>query len=763
MNAGPSKYFIRMVVFILLLGTMPVFLLGMFSYFRSAAISQEKMIEGNMSTLYQTEMRVEQLLKTVENAVMLLQNSFVIQTMKDRELTQYEFQYFNELFNQLHHLQSYESGIQDVTLVNFHRDWIVNNRMLQSFSSLKNKESLERYLESPKSAFWLRELPPEQIPPGMSTSYGINFVKKLPVHAQTLQPLGMLIAKIQSAELNKILVNSVSKGITMILDESGRVIASVDDRLLGKDLSGFSDRLLRSGGVQEGYFENDFEGVASGITFRKSSYNGWYYIYVIPIREIAKESRVIGWITLSVSMGVALIILAASFFVARRMYHPIKQLVDNVRNLPYSNACDDAKSDEFQLIGRHFQTMRDRQLKLEDQIRMQYQFLRELFILKLIQGKAEKRDIREKLSLYGYSDKWWLLNVMSVQIDSLQGTRYNERDRDLLLFAVGNIVSELIPANRRLSPIVYDSFQVTIVGSESESERKVKADLFETAELIQSTVANVLGLEVSIGISNCCDDILHIGHAYQESIEALRHRMRLNEASILLYENVQPGVCQTIRFPEQIEAELLEAVKLMDIEKAEERLDQFLNYVFSAELDFRVYQMLLVRLLVDLEKMVEPYGISLSTVCEDEQSLFQQLFELKTAREIKEWFRHSIIAPIACLLEKHRHSQYRKISDQMLELIHQHFHQELTLESCAKVLNYHPNYIKRVFRNEIGMSFSEYLMQYRLNMAKKWLADTDMKISEIAEKVGYSSPQNFIRNFRKLEGMTPGKFREKAQ
>ncbi|MDF2959617.1 MAG: transcriptional regulator, AraC family [Paenibacillus sp.] len=760
MNVGPSKYFIRMVAFILLLGTLPVVFLGSFSYVKSAMISREKVIRGNMSLLYQTEMRVEQLLKTVESSVTQLQTSSVIQTMKDRPLSQMEFQYYNELSNRLHNLQSYENGVQDVTLVNLTRDWIMNNQMLAPFSSLSNKETLDVHLQNPQSAYWLREMPAERIPQGMSTTYGVNFIKKLPVHAQTLKPTGMFIAKIPSLELNKILLNNDSLGTTMILDEDDRVIASVRETDLGKDLSGFGEAFLRNGKAQEGYFEYDFEEQKSGITYRKSSYNGWSYVYIIPISEITKESRVIGWITLSVSLGIVLVILAGSFFLARRMYHPIKQLVDTVRGFAYAATYEDQKTDEFQFIGGRFEKLKDTQLKLENQIQTQVQFLRELFILKLFQGKVRQQEIQEKLALYGYSDSWKRLNVMSVQIDTLKDTRYEERDRDLLLFAISNIVSELIPSHRRVTPILFEDYQVTIIGSDSENIQDVKAEVFEMAERIQSTVNSVLGLAVSIGVSDSYEDIAFTPASYQESVEALRYRMRLSEASILLHEDVQPDGGQTIRFPEQIEADLIDAVKLADIDKADELLDDFLESVFSDKLDFRAYQMTLVRLLVDLGRIIEPYGASLITMHKGDESLFEQLFELKTAKEMKIWFRHTIIESIVRLLEEHRESQYRKISDQMLELIHERYHTDLTLESCAKVLNYHPNYIKRVFRGEMGVNFSDYLVQYRMNLAKKWLLETDMKVSEIAERVGYSSPQNFIRYFRKMEGVTPGQYRE---
>ncbi|MNR68487.1 DNA-binding transcriptional regulator AraC [compost metagenome] len=47
-------------------------------------------------------------------------------------------------------------------------------------------------------------------------------------------------------------------------------------------------------------------------------------------------------------------------------------------------------------------------------------------------------------------------------------------------------------------------------------------------------------------------------------------------------------------------------------------------------------------------------------------------------------------------------------------------------------------------------------------MAKKWLEETDMPVKDIAARLRYNNSQNFIRSFRKQEGMTPGQYRENA-
>ncbi|WP_313731559.1 helix-turn-helix transcriptional regulator [Cohnella nanjingensis] len=65
-----------------------------------------------------------------------------------------------------------------------------------------------------------------------------------------------------------------------------------------------------------------------------------------------------------------------------------------------------------------------------------------------------------------------------------------------------------------------------------------------------------------------------------------------------------------------------------------------------------------------------------------------------------------------------------------------------------------------LFRKETNCSFSEYLAAYRFKMAKKWLAETEMPVKDIAVRLQYNNSQNFIRSFRKQEGMTSGQYRE---
>ena len=72
-------------------------------------------------------------------------------------------------------------------------------------------------------------------------------------------------------------------------------------------------------------------------------------------------------------------------------------------------------------------------------------------------------------------------------------------------------------------------------------------------------------------------------------------------------------------------------------------------------------------------------------------------------------------------------------------------------------------YFGKVFSKEIGVSFNTYLNKKRIEEAKKLLTSSDIKIYDIAERVGYSDVDYFGRKFRSMEGISPADYRKKAK
>ena len=85
--------------------------------------------------------------------------------------------------------------------------------------------------------------------------------------------------------------------------------------------------------------------------------------------------------------------------------------------------------------------------------------------------------------------------------------------------------------------------------------------------------------------------------------------------------------------------------------------------------------------------------------------------------------------------------------------------EHITLPYIAEMVHFNPSYLSRLFKKATNISISDYIMECKLTSAKHLLADSDTKIQEIAETLGYTSQSNFARVFRKATGMTPNDYR----
>ena len=83
----------------------------------------------------------------------------------------------------------------------------------------------------------------------------------------------------------------------------------------------------------------------------------------------------------------------------------------------------------------------------------------------------------------------------------------------------------------------------------------------------------------------------------------------------------------------------------------------------------------------------------------------------------------------------------------------------LSLSELAQEYGYSATYLGKLFHKIVGVGFSDYLANAKVNRAKILLADTEMPIAEIAQKLGYYDPCHFVKQFKKHTGYTPKSMR----
>lgn len=762
------KYLVRLISFTFIVAAIPVISIGLISYFIASGDIEDKVKDGNMQVLLQTQMRVEQVLKTLELTSLQFVNSPLVASSVNESLSYDDFAKLRDLSKGLYNLQTFTS-VKEAYLINFNMDWMVSFSTFRRFSTYPDRDVMTSYAKYPNSLFWITQSPKSQDKPvdeegntqEVSSPPVIRMVYKIPVIPMTNQPKGLLVVEILNSQVKNLLMNNKKLGDVYVLDREGHNFLLEDNEVDNSQgiQTLVADR-IRETQEDSGFFNAYVNDQELGITYRSSPYNGWTYISAVSIQDITKQSKKIAWVTFIACTVIFVLVGILAFYGSRRMYSPIKRLFEFTKQVEVEES---GPKDEIGRIEERFRTLFSTEKQLQQQVRGQFSQLKEFLVLKLFTGQISDSDFAYRSQKFGFPTEWSCLGVLTVQIDTLQESRYRDHDKELLLFAINNMVGELIPQQDRFSPVLLDQSQVTLLVCRSDNEAERKAYFFQTAEMIKQKIHEFLQLPVSIGISRPFDKVTESVLAYGECLEALKCRISLGQEIIVHYEDIDAGrkeleitVYTQLKL---LEDQMINSLKLGELDRVDMVFEKYIAAIVEKDIHFNEYPALMMQLISKAYQLVQEQGGAVKKVLGSKATM-DHFLKLNTLEDIMKWFKTELFEPIVGFLNHQAESQYVNIANQMVKLVHERFDQDISLEACASILNFHPVYLSRVFKKEMGINFSEYLADYRMNMAKTWLENTSLKISEIAEKLNYTNTTAFIRTFRKIVGMTPGQYRE---
>lgn len=102
----------------------------------------------------------------------------------------------------------------------------------------------------------------------------------------------------------------------------------------------------------------------------------------------------------------------------------------------------------------------------------------------------------------------------------------------------------------------------------------------------------------------------------------------------------------------------------------------------------------------------------------------------------------------------------KKVIKEIIGIIEENYMMDISLEWVADKVFLSPGYLSYLFKREVGQSLVKYITSYRLEKARHLLQNTNMKIVDICEKVGYNNVSYFCLIFKNYYGLSPAKFRE---
>ena len=750
MKQVKSKLWKKIILVCVLLGVVPTILVGTVSYFIASNTVQKKVSEGNTEELNQAKLSVESQLISVEKTMLQFISSPTVAHAASAEMTGDQFDVFNELQSTIDTLPTAGMEIGNIRLFNTAQHWVVSNSGVGSQSDYESEYGpVSQLLNDSRLSYWADAFTfaGNNASPQAAASTNHSYVTLVRRNVYSNDACFCTV-DVPYESFDTLVSGGSRLNTVTIVSPDGCVIYDRSYYKRGKNIASTAlFKQVEKSNLSRGSFILPIAGVRSDVTFIKSDSNGWIYLMVTSVAQMTRDSQMIGWVTVLICLVLITLIAMASLTISNRAYRPIRHLYNVlVGDKP-------GQPDEIRQIEEHVGLLLTNQNDMKSEIYSQSGQLMEYFSVKLLLNENDESFILSKLRLFHYPEKPPHMVVAVIQIDPLKGGVYGENDEDLLLYAVNNIVGETFSDCIVITPVILAGRQVTVlrVGD------AYKDGVYPRFRNLQELVQQKLEFTLSVSISLPFDDYRAIHFHYTRCLYAMQYQFFPDRSTVSFVEDLTGHQRPRLEYPTELEGQILDAVRTGDKTQCFAMIHLFVENLFRDETGSDAIKIFLTRLainLIILQQETDPHAKASGLL------LLSQLSGMRDRSGIENWLQHTIAEPVIDCLEKSTGDRMKQICQDTLAIIQREYNTKLTLESCAARLNYHPSYIRRVLKKEMGINFSDYLQHYRVKIAERWLMETDMKVAVIAEKLAYENAENFIRSFKKVTGMTPRQYRD---
>lgn len=397
---------------------------------------------------------------------------------------------------------------------------------------------------------------------------------------------------------------------------------------------------------------------------------------------------------------------------------------------------------------------------LENNIKEFMPLMREKLVSDLLHQRYSPTDIDQRMAYTGIrfpSSKFAVFIIELEQFLSPSGSE--EANRQLSLFAVRNVCDEVLNRNHwGLSVIALDSTLEVLVSFDPASLSDLKEAHLRLASDVKNSIKRYLNLSVSIGIGNVYSGVHQIHYSCKEALSAVQLSAVLGKEKLVDAASMDRSLPENaIGYSYEKELQWGQYLRNGD-ERVFEVLDD-LFASFESDSSDRTYGLMKIttrQLLLSASKIFSALHLTLDGTGYDD--LYDKLHSFQDSGRLRQQFR---IFVELCLdrINRSKSTSYRKEIEQVQRYIEERFGQDISLQDLSAEVYMNTNYLCTLFKSEVGETIHQYIIRIRMEKAKELLQQSDLKIFEISEKVGYNNTSHFSQAFKKYTGISPVDFK----
>lgn len=764
-----NNNFVKYYGILLISAIIPVFILVLIIYQQTTSIVQKQSRESTLNMLDKTRQSVDLVLKQInEKMIQVIDNGDIPNNVLD-EANNNKFEKNIELLNVMRNAVSNSEFITSIYIYSdTDKSVMTSDGGRYDIDGFYDKGWLGQYynlFHGTTSYRGIYQLDTRKTQDMWGNEHNdITLICGLPYGLEKKE--GGIILNISEEKLYNVIGNRESNGDLFVINSEGYVISHKDSSSLYsnvKYLNNFN-RLLTS---DQGYFVEKVQGSRELYTFVTSTNTGWKYVYKIPLPVLYDNKYYIAQIIGIVTLFYFLVSLVIFFFVSRKMYKPILNLMKIVSGTV--NESGEVKGNrvpnEYEFLGKMYSDVMDTNKDMKSMIEsMKPLMIEKLFNSILLGNIIDFKEIMERFSLLDINLNSPNFIVFVMQIDNFARFQKNndEIDRSIQRIRFVKLVESLIPDE--YTGVCYetgsDKFVSIINFPENQGLIEEQERVMEVIKDIKNAVEKELPFTVTVGIGRICSGIEKIKTSYNEAVRALKYKIYQGKNEIINILSINHEPEELYSYLSEKQPLIVNNLKIGNYAEIEKIVNEMFDEItHDKKPSYEYIQTVLTKVINSILELIVNYRKTVKEIFSSERDLYKELMEKETIDEIRVWLLE-ICKEVARSINDLQITHFSKNIEKVLEFIDQNLHKEISLRDVADCIGLSSGYVSSLFKEHLGKNYIDYLNGMRIDRAKKLLKETRINISEVGFRVGFNNVQTFLRTFKKYEGVTPGQFRD---
>lgn len=244
--------------------------------------------------------------------------------------------------------------------------------------------------------------------------------------------------------------------------------------------------------------------------------------------------------------------------------------------------------------------------------------------------------------------------------------------------------------------------------------------------------------------------------SYKEASRALTE----SKGRVAHVEDLPIGCGYVGDYPADTEKKLFQMVLRGDTDGARQQADLFFEWMLQNYPDCQAdIQIKVLEFVMRAEREAFLNG-GMTYEFRYRKDYLEQVTGCSSYEGLRTWFLQKITEVCKNITSK-QEEQTEGIVTRVKQYIKSNFQKDISLDGVSEMVNISPYYFSKVFKDEAGENFIEYLTKVRMENAKEYLKNPELSVKEICAMSGYGDPNYFSRIFKKYIGVTPSEYRER--